>query len=235
MELRQIWSILVRRWWLVLIPPLLVAAASLRSWRSLISPPVTYSAAVRFTVGQPPLDPATGYDPRYYSWLTSEYIATGLRDWIHGYPFAQAVSADVQRRHNLTVPPEAIVGAVTSDSAHSLLVLYVTAGTAEETAAIADSAAHVLSDPAQNSAAFPQFGHGGAVVTPQDSIAVGANAPALRDRLDLPLRVGLGLLGGLALAFLVDYLDPALHTRGQVEALGYEVLAGIPRKRRRLR
>jgi capsular polysaccharide biosynthesis protein len=227
MELRDILRLLWRRWWLVLIPPLIVGGLSLRNWRALVSPPVSYSTSVRFTVGQPPADPASGYDPRYYSWLTSEYIAAGLRDWVRGRAFAEAVSFDLAHQ-GLAVAPEQIQGAVTPDSARSVLVIYLNWPNAEELPAVAEAAIRVLET--DNAQAFPQLGPHGAVVTPLDKVVVAANAPDLRARLDLPLRVGLALLAGLALAFVVDYLDPTVRSRHEVEGLGLEVLGTVPRR-----
>jgi capsular polysaccharide biosynthesis protein len=43
------------------------------------------------------------------------------------------------------------------------------------------------------------------------------------------IRVGLGLLAGLGLAFLAHYLDPTLRRRDEVETLGLSVLASLPR------
>jgi capsular polysaccharide biosynthesis protein len=235
MELRQIWTLLLRRWWLVLIPPLVVGAISLRNWRALVTPPVTYSTALRFTVGQPPVEPATGFDARYYDWLTSEYVANGLEEWVRGRGYAEAVSAELAARHNLAIAPERLQGALAADSDRSLLVLYLNWPDPAELRTIAEAAVRVLRD--DNAQAFPMLGPvgatpAGAVVTPLDAVNVNANAPALRDQLDLPLRAGLALVGGLALAFLVDYLDPSLRTRAEVEALGLGVLGEIPRRRR---
>jgi hypothetical protein len=229
MELREIARILLRRWWLVLIPPLIVAALAARNWRSLVSPPVSYGTAVRFTVGQPPIQPAQGFDPRYYGWLTSEYVANGLEEWVRGRRYAELVSADLAARGQ-EVPPERIQGAVVSDSSRSVLVLYLTWPDAAELAEVARSAVRILSD--FNAEAFPQLGPGGAVVTPLDAIAIGANVPGLREQLDLPLRLGLAVLAGLGLAFAVDYLDPALRRRRELEQLGLSVLAEIPRRRK---
>jgi len=36
-------------------------------------------------------------------------------------------------------------------------------------------------------------------------------------------------LGGVALAFLAEYLDPTLRSRAEVETLGWPVIAEIPR------
>lgn len=230
MELRQIWAVVVRRWWLILIPPLIVAALSLRSWQTLLSPPVSYGMSARFIVGEPPLDATTGFDPRYYSWLTSEYVANGLEEWVRGRGYAERVTQDLAQRHNVQMPPEQFQGAVAADSDRSVVVLYLTQGTSGNLPAMMDSAVRVLSE--QNADAFPQLGKQLAGVTVLAVSGVAANAPGLRDRLDLPLRVGLGLLAGLALAFFVDYLDPTVRNRGEVESAGWEVLGTIPGKRR---
>ncbi len=51
-----------------------------------------------------------------------------------------------------------------------------------------------------------------------------------REQLDLPLRLLLALAAGVALAFLLDYLDDAVRVRGDVERLGLEVIGEIPRR-----
>jgi capsular polysaccharide biosynthesis protein len=53
--------------------------------------------------------------------------------------------------------------------------------------------------------------------------------PGLKQRLDLPLRLVLALLAGIGLAFLLEYLVPRIQTRKDMEALGVDVLAEIPR------
>ena len=63
-------------------------------------------------------------------------------------------------------------------------------------------------------------------------VAIG---PGLRDRLDLPLRLGLKLLVGLGLVFLLEYLDENVHERADLEALGIRVVGEIPAPRGRWR
>ncbi len=57
-------------------------------------------------------------------------------------------------------------------------------------------------------------------------------APTLRERLDLPIRLALGILGGLGFAFLLDYLDTSIRTRQEAESLGVPVLGRLPSRRR---
>jgi capsular polysaccharide biosynthesis protein len=54
--------------------------------------------------------------------------------------------------------------------------------------------------------------------------------PPLTDRFAPLIRIGLGLLAGVALAFLAHYLDPVLRGRDDLESLGLPVVASIPRK-----
>jgi capsular polysaccharide biosynthesis protein len=65
-----------------------------------------------------------------------------------------------------------------------------------------------------------------------DQVIVGSAPPSLSSQLNLPLRLGLALAAGLALAFLVDYLDPTVRSRAELEGMGLGVLGEIPKSRR---
>ena len=54
--------------------------------------------------------------------------------------------------------------------------------------------------------------------------------PGITTQLQLPLRIGLALAAGLGLALLVDYLDPTVRGRREVEEMGLPVIAEIPKK-----
>ena len=64
-----------------------------------------------------------------------------------------------------------------------------------------------------------------------DDPSIAPVPPPLSARLEPLLRVALGLAAGVALAFLIEYLDPTLRGRREVEALGIPVLAELPRRR----
>ena len=70
-----------------------------------------------------------------------------------------------------------------------------------------------------------QYRQKGAVVVPRPA--------SLTARFDLPLRLELALLAGIALTFLLDYLDLTVRNRAELEALGLPVLGEIPTRRRR--
>jgi hypothetical protein len=53
----------------------------------------------------------------------------------------------------------------------------------------------------------------------------------LRDKLEVPIRLGLAVLAGIAGAFLLDYLDRSVRGPDELEKMGLPVLARIPRHR----
>ena len=53
---------------------------------------------------------------------------------------------------------------------------------------------------------------------------------SLAARLDVPIRIGLGLIFGVVLACLAWYFDPHLRDRADAEAIGLSVIAEIPKK-----
>ncbi|MCA9959696.1 MAG: hypothetical protein KC443_11715 [Anaerolineales bacterium] len=222
MELRRFWAIFWRRWPLVVIPAVIVLGVALATYQS---PAAVYTVGVRFIVAQEPVTTAaTVQEERYYNWLTSEYVVNGLTDWVNGRNFATAVSAQLAKE-GLDIPAGAIQPV--ADNTRSMLTLSLTAGDAEALAAIMRAAITVLVT--QNAAALPQLGGETAVIVPLDEPIVNQVSAGLRAQLDLPLRVILALGAGVGLALLVEYLDPTVRTRAQVEELGLPILGDIPR------
>ena len=235
MELRAYWRIILRHWWLVLLPPLVVVAYTLLTYDS---PPTVYQAHMNFTAGLPTEDKPEDYTyDGYYSWLTSEYIANGLADVARRERLAAAVSERLAENgvlmpNGAPIPSGAIQGAIASDNAQSLFVIYVTWGDPDTLLAIADAVTVELTQYAGTY--FPQLAD--LPVAPAqrvDQPVPAAVPPSLRSQLTGPaVRVALGLAIGLALAFLWHYLDPTVRERAELEALGYAVLAEIPRRAR---
>ena len=229
MELRQVIRILLRRWWLVVLPAAVLGLVGLITYRAA---PPAYGATVRFAVGYSP-DPSSQslYDRFYPAWLTSEYIAGGLSDWARTGDFAAAVSEDLAAQ-GLDVQPASVAASIVSDHSRSIVVLYFSVGDPATLQAIADAAARVLQT--RNAEVFPQNGPTGATVTPLDSAQVGAMPPSLRAQLDLPVRLLLALGAGVVLALVAHYLDPHIRDRRDVEKLGLAIVGEIPNSRRSL-
>ena len=225
MELRQLWTIIRRRWALALIPAIIVLAAGLATWRP--APPV-YNAGVRFVVGQPPGAAAAEFDEqRYYNWLTSEYIVNGLTDWVRGGKFAEAVSKRLATQ-GIDVPAGAIQGGLAVDNARSMLTISLTAGDATQLEQMLGGVIAVLTE--DNAGALPQLGGENALLTQLDEPVVNPISAGIRSQLDLPLRVALALAAGLGLALLAHYLDPTVRDRDEVARAGLSILAEIPKE-----
>ncbi|MEP7355718.1 MAG: hypothetical protein ABI847_00600 [Anaerolineales bacterium] len=227
MELRDLLLILKRWWWLILLPAVAVGLYGAATYHA---PAPAFSAAVRYTAGQPAgLADTTGYDPNYYRWLTSEYIVTALKDWVRTGSFTEAVSGELaQQGTNLS--SAALAGALGADNARSTLVVFVTWPDPGQAVAILNAATAVLQR--DNARVFPQLGGLAAVVQPLESPAAGPVGVSLRSRLDVPLKAALGLALGFALALAAHYLDPYVRSRRDLEQLNLPVLGEIPRPRR---
>ncbi|NLD42456.1 MAG: hypothetical protein GX657_03070 [Chloroflexi bacterium] len=224
MQLRAYWRILVKYWWIVLGLPALVAL----SYPFLRTPaPTQYSASMRFVVGvrpeQPPVDEYT-YD-RYYTWLTAEYLIDDLAEVVKSRRFAEDVSAVA----GFPVPPGAIQGATSAGKLHRILSVSVGWSDPAQLERIAEGVEQVLVEGAD--AYFAQLSTGSAVISLIDPPVVHAVGRSLRDRLDLPLRLLLALAAGVALAFLLDYLDDSVRGPADLAALGLPVLAEVPARR----
>jgi capsular polysaccharide biosynthesis protein len=231
MELRLYWTILVRRWWVVVLLPLVVLAVSLALRRP--APPV-YVAEVRLVVDVPPLpeQPGMNFDPRYYAALTTEYLVDDFSGFVTGDVIARAVSARLADQ-GINIPPGVIQGSTASEKIHRLVTLRVTWGDPEQAKAIILAAVDALRE--ESPKYFSRLQGREPQLAIFDGPRVAPAGPGLRERLDLPLRVLLGLLAGLGLAFLIDYLDTTVYKAEQVEALGLTVLGEVPGQPRRLK
>lgn len=225
MELRAYGIILRRWWWAALLPALVVSGIGFATYAQ---PVPAYAATLRFSAGLPPAAATVGgFDPAYYSWLSSEYFAAGLADWVRTGDFASAVSANLQP-DGVLLEASAVQAALSSDYARNMLSIYVRTASQADTAALAHAVTRVLQT--QNADAFPQLGGTPAQVLALDEPVVALAAPGWNAILALPLRVLAGLGAGLLLAFGAHYLDPHLHTHSDAEQLGITVLGQIPRR-----
>lgn len=225
MELRRYWKILKRRWLLVLIPAIVVLVFGLLTYRP---PASAYHAGVRFIVGQTPGGEADFKDEqRYYNWLTSEYIVNGLTDWVQGGEFSKAVSSYLAKQGH-EVPAHAVQAGLVADNARSMLTISLTSADPDQLALLMDGVIAVLTS--ENAQALPQLGGETAILTQLDQPVINPLPAGIRSQLDIPLRIVLALLAGVALALLVEYLDPTIRDRQEAEELGFQVLGEIPRK-----
>jgi capsular polysaccharide biosynthesis protein len=230
MELRDYWAIARRRWW---IPALLVAATAvvsllqLQPWQSRAP---QYSASLRMLVGVMPAAAAdvAAYDPRYYAWLTSEYLVDDFTEVVRSGLFARNVSTRLADAA-IEVPPGVIQGSAATGKLHRIITLNFAWPDRAQLEAIAGAAAAELEENA--TFYFQQLGSDGAGVTLLDGPSIGEVGPPLRSRLEWPLRLLLALLIGVGLAFLVEYLDTTVRSEDELRALGLDVIGRIPRSK----
>jgi len=226
MELNDYWRLFKRRWLLVLIPAVVVLIAGVATYNP---PPPVYNVGVRLLVSQPPAPAALESDEdAYYTWLESEYIVNALTDWVNGNRFGAAVSAELAEA-GVEIPPGAIQGGLVADNARSMLTLSLTHGDPVALEAMIAAAITVLQE--QNEEALPQLGNRPAQITVLDTPVVNQIPSGFRSQLDLPLRLLIAVIAGVGLAFVVDYLDPTVREREEVEALGLPLLGEIPKKK----
>ena len=229
MELKKYWHIVWKRIW---IPVLLVVVVGVVSWLTLQTPSPSYSTSMRFTVGVKPQEIADQYNyDSYYAWLSSEYLADDMTAIVS----SQAFAGDVNRRlaemgKSVQIPPGSIGGVTVAEKQHRILRLNMNWGNAAELADIAQAVAVVMEEDSPKY--MTQLGTSGALINIIDPPSSPAqNSLSLTRKLDLPVRLLLAFMAGVALAFLLDYLDASVRGREELEAMGVSVLAEIPKKR----
>lgn len=229
MELREYARILWRYGWLIAA---LVVVVGVGSWVFRSQPPPVYQASVRFTIGVNAPDPSQvqGYDPILSSYQASEYIRDDFAEIIQSDLFADDVNAQLAKMGaaGIHVTKGNLAGVV--DKQHRLMSMTVTWGDSAQAQQIVAAAVKNLSD--NNAKYFAQLGSAGATVEVIDQPTVSRVGPSLREQLDIPIRVLIALLAGLALAFVLDYLDNSVRDAHDAETLGLNVIAEIPRGQR---
>ena len=216
--------LIMRYWWLALLPVIVTAAIALRSYRP---PEPAYQITQRYAVGLPPERTSGVYNyDRQYVWLSSEYMAAGLDNIIRTSTFAQRV-ADRLVASGLTIQAAQIQGALASDHKQSLLMVYLTWPDAAQSVQISDAIYAELRE--HGSSYWPQLTNADAapVIALDKPVPVPVTAP-LRDRFDFPVRILLSLAAGIALAFVAHSLDPFVRDRTELENLGMAIIGEIP-------
>ena len=164
MELREYWGIVRQRWWMPVGLVVLVglfSAFQLKPWQPQ---PPGYTATMRMLIGVMPATnaDATAYDPRYYAWLTSEYLVDDFTEVVRSDLFAANVSKRLAGEQ-IQVPAGIIQGSAATGKQHRIITLTFSWGDRDQLSAIANAAAAELSENA--TFYFHQLGTGGAGIT----------------------------------------------------------------------
>ncbi len=226
MELMLVIRVLLRRWWLVLIPVAIAAVVVIPDFlqnRGAVAG--GYSVTVRYSASQV-LEAIPGRDGDFQDvWLASELAVNAMTDWIRTSSFVEEIQNETSKQ-GIEINPAAL--SVAADNKRSVGQIALSYPDEGQLQAIITAALDVLKTRAQNY--FPQLGGQPAQVTILDVPQIVAAPPPIVNRFAPFIRLGLGLLFGIGLAFLAEYLDPFVRRREQVESLGLSVVGTLPKR-----
>jgi capsular polysaccharide biosynthesis protein len=230
MELGIYLRVLIRYWWLIVA---LVVVVGVGSYVLRPQPAPVYQAGIRFTIGvnAPTYAQANGYDPILTSYQASEYIRDDFVEVVQSDLFADDVTAQLRKAgvNDITVRKGAISAAI--EKQRRLMSMTVTWNSADRATKVVEAAVKCLSE--NNPKYFAQLGSSPAMITIVDTPTVSRVGASLREQMDIPIRVALALLAGIALAFILDYLDQSVRDARDAESLGLQVIGEIPRGSKR--
>lgn len=223
MELREYWAIAVRRWRLIVA---ITAITLMASVLMLAFGPKFYKSEIRLTVSVRP-EPRLGnyytYD-RYYTWLSSEYLVDDLGEVIKSDAFTKDVS---ERLGGMYLSKESIRRNLSTKKTHRILTVTVTTENPHYSYLIAKAIRETIEEKAPEY--FAQLETHDAMIRVLDDPSAQAEMSRLRLALEIILRTAVGFLAAVALAFLLNYLDPSVRSTKEAEQLlGLPVLAEIP-------
>lgn len=225
MELMLVLRVLLRRWYMVLIPVIIAAAISLPALLNNEQPAAGgFSTVIRYTAAQV-LSAIPERDGDFQDvWLASELTVNAFTEWIRSSRFAEEVN-QILAAQGLDINTAGRYAANNERSVGQIFIGWEDAAQLEQ---IASAALEVLQT--RSADYFPQLGNTPAQVEILDTPVITASAPPLTNRLRPLLQIGVALIAGIGLAFLVEYLDPTLRRREQIESLNLPVLVSIPRE-----
>ncbi len=223
MELRQYWRIVGRRWWLVLALVVTVLGVSL-----LLGPlgRTRYVASMRMVLSVPPqriVGDTLNYDPTYYSFLNTEYLADDFSEILKSAAFAEDIGDELG---DASLDWRVMASRRTTKT-HRILSLKLTAADKEQAQHIGEAAARVIERKGKEYLA--QLRQEDVQVRVIDPPEVTPEMGLLRVALEVGLRSLLGLVAGVAVAFVLHYLDSTMYEAEEAERLlGLRVLGEIP-------
>lgn len=222
MELTILWRVFKRRWWIILLPVIVAAALAIPDflrneqtgaggWQTTFS----YSAAQTSSN-------ISERDGDYQDvWLASEFVVNAFTDWVRSTSFRTELI-------NLVGNEALLEGlSIAADNNRSIGIVYMSHPDELILTRLEDAAITVLQT--RNQVFFPHLGDSPAEVTIINRPGSSPQYAAPTDRLKPLLQIGAALFAGIVLAGILEYFDNKLRYQDEVEALGYAVLARIPK------
>lgn len=204
MELKMFLRVIQRRWPIILVVPVLVAAFAVFQERTHEP---TYTSTLRAAVIRHP-DPELSSEDAYYNYVASEFAIDDLVEAVRGNVFAAAIHA---RATELDTDPSRVdrSASVSAERRHRIIDVHIESHDAAVAELIAQAAATELEE-----RAFEYLG-----LTEAESSAIvqiverpgGAAANTRQLQMLLVLQVLAAAGAGVLIAFLIDYLDDTLY------------------------
>ncbi len=225
MELLLVWRFIRKRWWIMLLPVVIVAFFAVpQLLRNEQGAAGGFTTNFRYSAAQEQSNLPNREGDYQDVWLASEFVVNAFTDWVTSSTFREEVAA--------LLDDEAIdlgLLGIAADNSRSIGIVYLSYPDDAALAQIADAAIQVLQT--RNQAYFPHLGAEPAQVTILDEPVIVGVAPSLPNRFAPLLQLGVAFFAGLMLALLVEYLDPTLRSPDELDALGIPLLASVPRHR----
>ena len=229
MELRQYGRIIRRRIWIPILLLIVVAAVSLITAKP---PPPTYTASMKFIIGVEPerMPDEFNYDG-YYAGISSEFIADDLSAVIGSQAFIEDINRHLaDMGSTVQLSPGAVSGLTFGDRQHRVLQVTLSWPDPNELQAIGQAVVQAIEEDSPKYIA--QFNtYDSQVIVLDRPVTPVPVPPSLTQRLDLPIRLILALVAGVALIFLLDYLDTSVRVGSELEQMDIPVLAEVPRQK----
>lgn len=227
MEFVYIYRVLMRRWWLVAIPTILVGIWVAPSFlRQTASPTPTYTTTFRYTAGQQ-REAFNNIDGDLQDvWEASYKLVEAMTAWIRTSSFKEEVARTATAK-GLAIHAGQVN--VVSDNQRPIGQVTIYWHDADELLMIADAVLDTLMTRNANYFA-PQLGGEVAQVIVLDEPQVAVAPPSLPNRFAPLIRLVIGIFAGVALAFLADYLDTSIRQSDELKRLGVDVLGVVPRR-----
>jgi capsular polysaccharide biosynthesis protein len=222
MELVLVMRVLLRRWWLILLPIIIASIFALPKFLSNEQAGAGgYQTSFRFTAAQE----ASNVNPRdgdYQDvWLASELLVNAFVDWVQTSKFREELATQ-------TGNPDMLNSLnIVADNSRSLGIVYMSHTDRTSLEILANAAVTVLQS--RNQAYFPHLGDSPAQVTLLDTIHITNAPPPLTNRFAPILQLAAAFFAGLVLAGVAEYFDNRLRYKDEVEKQGLNVLGSIPK------
>lgn len=222
MEFILVLRVLLRRWWIVAVPVIVAAFVAVPN---LLANEQTAAGGYQTNFSYSAAQEASNFDVRdgdYQDvWLASEFVVNAFTDWVRSTSFRDELEIEVGNADLL-----AGLG-IAANNDRSIGIVYMSHPDELALTRLESAAITVLETRSQSY--FPQLGDTPANLTIINQAGINPAPSPLTDTFEPILQLGVAFFAGLILAGVVEYFDPTLRYRDEVEAQGFKILSSIPK------